>query len=63
MDVSYNEMPLSRLGWILLCVAVVIGFLIVTYNHLVRTYKPIAAYEGATTSIDLSKNLYGRLFG
>lgn len=62
VDVSYNEVPLSSLGWSLLVIALVFGIFIFAYNYLVSTYKPIAAYEGATTSIDLTKNLYNRIF-
>lgn len=62
LDMSYNELPLSTLGWILSGIAIVLSLLIVGYNYLVRTYKPIAAYEGAATSIDLTKNLYNRIF-
>jgi len=62
IDISYGETSMSTIGWILSGVAVCIAVCIAIYYYAVTRYKPLAAYEGASTSIDLAKGLAGKIF-
>lgn len=57
-DVSYNEMPLSTVGWIVSGVAICIALFVMIYYYLINQYKPLAALEGANTSINIVKRIF-----
>lgn len=62
IDISYGETSLSTVGWILCGVAVCIAVVVAIYYYAVTRFKPLAAYEGASTSIDLAQGLAGKIF-
>lgn len=56
-DISYKESNMfmgsmfSFIGLIILCI-------VVLYYYVIRTYKPLAAIEGARTTVDIAKNIF-----
>lgn len=61
-DISYNEASLNTMGWILSGVAFLFLGIISIYYYLINRFKPLAALEGAATSIDLAKGFSNRIF-
>lgn len=62
IDISYNEPSMNMIGWILSGVALCIALGIGIYYYAVTRFKPLAAYEGASTSINLAKGLANKIF-
>lgn len=62
IDISYNEVPLSTVGWILSGVGFLLLCIVSIYYYLINRFKPLAALEGASTSIDLAKGFTRKIF-
>lgn len=57
-DISYNETSNKYIGFILSCIGFIILCVVVLYYYLIQTYKPLAAIEGARTTVDFAKNIF-----
>ena len=56
-DISYNEIPLNTFGWVLSGIACLLLSITSIYYYFINKYKPLAALDGAFTSIDLAKGI------
>lgn len=61
-DISYKEISMRYVGFGLSSIAICMGVFLALYYYLIMRFKPLAAYEGASTSIGMAKGLADKLF-
>jgi hypothetical protein len=59
-DISYNETSQRTIGFYFSAVAIIVLIFVGLYYYFIHKYKPLAALEGASTSINFAKNMFDR---
>ena len=60
-DISYktdNVLSPKLYGTLIICAGAIILSIVILYFYLIRKYKPLAALQGAKTTIDVAKGIF-----
>ena len=53
-----NTMSNTTVGFILSCAGVIVVSIVVLYYYALNKYKPLAALQGASTTVNLAKRIF-----
>jgi uncharacterized BrkB/YihY/UPF0761 family membrane protein len=53
-----NTMSNTTVGFIFSCVGVIVVSIVVLYYYALNTYKPLAALQGASTTVNIAKRIF-----